>query len=132
MCQRRISVAARETFREDVFEEEHAGFADDELPEEDPSEEEVEELEESPGEETTGNDDQIDDPIRIYLMQMGEIPMLSRAGGDRLPPGRSSAAAGGFATTMLATDYMLQAAIGHVGEHSRRPGRGWTARSRSR
>ena len=30
-----------------------------------------------PGE--TGADDQIDDPIRMYLMQMGEIPMLSRA-----------------------------------------------------
>ncbi len=27
----------------------------------------------------TGDDDQIDDPIRIYLMQMGEIPLLSRA-----------------------------------------------------
>ena len=26
----------------------------------------------------TGDDDQIDDPIRIYLMQMGEIPLLSR------------------------------------------------------
>jgi len=27
--------------------------------------------------EPTGEDDQIDDPVRIYLMQMGEIPMLS-------------------------------------------------------
>ena len=28
--------------------------------------------------EPTGEDSQIDDPVRIYLMQMGEIPMLSR------------------------------------------------------
>ena len=26
----------------------------------------------------TGGDDHIDDPIRIYLMQMGEIPLLTR------------------------------------------------------
>ena len=31
----------------------------------------------------TGNDDHIDDPVRIYLMQMGEIPLLESAGGDR-------------------------------------------------
>ena len=27
----------------------------------------------------TGDDDHIDDPVRIYLMQMGEIPLLSRS-----------------------------------------------------
>lgn len=28
--------------------------------------------------EPTGDDEQIEDPVRIYLMQMGEIPLLSR------------------------------------------------------
>ena len=27
----------------------------------------------------TGEDDQIEDPVRIYLMQMGEIPLLTRS-----------------------------------------------------
>ena len=31
-----------------------------------------------------GSDCQIDDPIRMYLMQMGEIPLLNRAAGNRL------------------------------------------------
>ena len=29
-------------------------------------------------ESITGGDDHIDDPVRIYLMQMGEIPLLTR------------------------------------------------------
>ena len=45
----------------------------------------------------TGGDDQIDDPIRIYLMQMGEIPLLDRgqeiaaAQADRAQPQAVSA-----------------------------------------
>ncbi len=59
--------------------------------------------------ECTGSDDQIDDPIRIYLMQMGEIPMLSRreetAVAKQIERSRRQ-----FRYRMLATDYMLEAA----------------------
>ena len=61
--------------------------------------------------EHTGEDDRIDDPVRIYLMQMGEIPMLSRqeevAVARRIERGRRR-----FRHCMLASDYILQAAIG--------------------
>ena len=61
--------------------------------------------------EHTGEDDQIDDPIRIYLMQMGEIPMLSRPqelhAARRIERTRRR-----FRSSMLATDYVLQAAVG--------------------
>jgi RNA polymerase primary sigma factor len=61
--------------------------------------------------ESTGSDDRIDDPVRIYLMQMGEIPMLSRqeesSVAKRIDRGRR-----GFRDTMLASDFVLQAAIG--------------------
>ena len=56
-------------------------------------------LEDSSAEELTGDDDQIDDPIRIYLMQMGEIPMLSRARGDDLGPAHPVRPQAAFATT---------------------------------
>ncbi|MGA2034861.1 MAG: sigma-70 factor domain-containing protein, partial [Thermoguttaceae bacterium] len=58
----------------------------------------------------TGEDDQIDDPIRIYLMQMGEIPMLNRReelrAAIRIERGRQR-----FRHHMLATDYVLSAAM---------------------
>ena len=61
--------------------------------------------------ELTGNDDHIDDPIRIYLMQMGEIPLLGRKeeidAAKRIERSRTR-----FRQSMLATDYMLQAAVG--------------------
>jgi len=60
--------------------------------------------------EHTGEDDQIDDPVRIYLMQMGEIPLLSQkkeiAVARRIERGRRK-----FRYCLLATDYVLQAAI---------------------
>ena len=60
--------------------------------------------------ELTGNDAQIDDPIRIYLMQMGEIPLLSRreeiAAAKRIESSRTR-----FRVSLLATDYLLQAAV---------------------
>jgi RNA polymerase primary sigma factor len=68
-------------------------------------------FEDEPNIEHTGTDDQIDDPVRIYLMQMGEIPMLSRqeetSVARRIDRGRR-----GFRNTMLASDFILQAAIG--------------------
>ena len=61
-------------------------------------------------EELTGEDDQIDDPVRIYLMQMGEIPLLKPkeelAGAKRIEIGRRR-----FRRCMLANDYVLQAAV---------------------
>jgi RNA polymerase primary sigma factor len=60
--------------------------------------------------EHTGGDDQIEDPVRIYLMQMGEIPLLSRqqelAAAKRVKRSRTR-----FRHGMLATDYVLHAAI---------------------
>ncbi len=51
----------------------------------------------------------IDDPVRMYLMQMGEIPLLSRdqeiAAAKRIAGTRTL-----FRRSMLANDYMLQAA----------------------
>ena len=59
----------------------------------------------------TGNDDQIDDPIRIYLTQMGEIPLLSRQ--EEIDVARRIARSRrGFRHALLATDYILHAAIG--------------------
>jgi RNA polymerase primary sigma factor len=70
-----------------------------------------EELSEEHEIEHTGRDDQIDDPVRIYLMQMGEIPMLDRrketAVARRIVRSRRK-----FRCCMLATDYILHAAIG--------------------
>ena len=58
----------------------------------------------------TGGDDQIDDPIRIYLMQMGEIPLLDRgqevAAAKEIERSRKQ-----FRHVMLGTDYMLRAAV---------------------
>ena len=61
--------------------------------------------------EHTGEDDQIDDPVRIYLMQMGEIPMLSRQEETSVAK-RIDRSRHGFRYSMLATDYILHAAIG--------------------
>jgi len=60
--------------------------------------------------EETGADDQIDDHVRIYLMQMGEIPMLSRKEEIRIAR-RIERTRTRFRNSMLATDYLLQAAV---------------------
>ena len=58
----------------------------------------------------TGDDDQIEDPIRIYLMQMGEIPMLSRA--EEVSAAKQiKGARRRFRHIMLATDYVLHDAV---------------------
>ncbi len=60
--------------------------------------------------ESTGGDAQIEDPVRIYLMQMGEIPLLSRRdevkAAKRIDAGRRR-----YRQAMLASDYVLQAAM---------------------
>ena len=67
---------------------------------------EVEELEI----EVSGSESHIDDPVRIYLMQMGEIPLLSRkeeiAAAKRIEKSRTR-----FRNAMLATDYALHTAV---------------------
>jgi len=54
--------------------------------------------------------DPIDDPVRMYLMQMGEIPLLSRdqeiASAKEIERTRTQ-----FRDSMLATDFILQAAV---------------------
>jgi RNA polymerase primary sigma factor len=54
--------------------------------------------------------DAIDDPVRMYLMQMGEIPMLSRAeeidSAKRIEATRTK-----FRRSMLCNDFVLQAAV---------------------
>ncbi len=65
---------------------------------------------EAESEKATGDDDQIDDPIRIYLMQMGEIPLLSRA-EEIVAAKQIKSARRRFRHIMLATDYVLHAAI---------------------
>ena len=69
------------------------------------------ELSDGPDLELTGMDDQIDDPVRIYLMQMGEIPLLTRKeeikAAKRIERSRAR-----FRQSMLATDYVLQGAVG--------------------
>jgi RNA polymerase primary sigma factor len=52
---------------------------------------------------------QIDDPVRMYLMQMGEIPLLSRAEEIAAAKGIERTRAH-FRQTMLASDYLLQGA----------------------
>lgn len=61
---------------------------------------------------TRGRDkvDAIDDPVRMYLMQMGRIPLLTRdeevAAAIEIEKTRFK-----FRNTMLATDYMLRGAV---------------------
>jgi RNA polymerase primary sigma factor len=70
--------------------------------------EHLDELEAEPAQ--TGSLDCIDDPVRMYLMQMGEIPMLSRveevAAATEIELTRTR-----FRRSMLATDYVLQGAV---------------------
>jgi RNA polymerase primary sigma factor len=60
--------------------------------------------------EPTGEDDQIDDPVRIYLMQMGEIPLL-KAKEELAAAKRIEISRRRFRQCMLANDYVLQAAV---------------------
>ncbi len=51
-----------------------------------------------------------DDPIRIYLMQMGKIPMLSRS-AEVAAASRIDSARHRYRHSMLATDFMLRNAV---------------------
>ena len=96
----------------DEYEAESSAAADDVDDDEDEQEEaEIEaEADAEPAEKPTGDDDQIDDPIRIYLMQMGEIPLLGRA--DEIHAAQQiKRARRRFRHIMLASDYVLGSAI---------------------
>jgi RNA polymerase primary sigma factor len=86
----------------DDFDDEDQPVAEDEL---------VETIDDESDIDCTGGDDQIDDPVRIYLMQMGEIPLLTRQEemsiAERIDRSRH-----GYRHSMLASDFILQAAIG--------------------
>ena len=58
-----------------------------------------------------GSARRIDDPVRMYLMQMGEIPLLTRAARTPCRQVDRSALARGFAANMLASDFVLQGAV---------------------
>jgi RNA polymerase primary sigma factor len=72
-------------------------------------EEDLEELDELDL-DSSGSDSHIDDPIRIYLMQMGEIPLLTRkeeiVAAIRIEKSRTR-----FRNAMLSTDYALHTAV---------------------
>jgi len=59
---------------------------------------------------SSGSDGTIDDPVRMYLMQMGGIPLLSRAeeieAAKRIERTRTQ-----FRTSLLANDFVLQGAV---------------------
>ncbi len=61
--------------------------------------------------ESSGSVVSTDDPVRMYLMQMGEISMLSRV--EEVDAAKSIEATQiGYRNNMLATDYMLLGAVG--------------------
>jgi len=109
---RRQAVADETPYREDAYVE---LSLDDEEEFEEPrdalDEDAIDESEEGGYDaDHTGEDDRIDDPVRIYLMQMGEIPMLNRrtelSVARRIERSRRK-----FRHCMLATDFVLEAAI---------------------
>ncbi len=91
--------------------DEHEFLADDDVqvPADEPVDVEIEdELDHLP--EDGSAESHIDDPIRMYLMQMGEIPMLSRpdeiSSARRIEETRTR-----FRNLMLGNDFVLQAAV---------------------
>ena len=98
----RKSRAGQSYHEEDAF-----SFDEDHPLEEDLDLLETEDEEES---EETGGDNHIDDPVRIYLMQMGEIPLLNRR-EEVVAAKQIERTRVRFRHSTLATDFVLQAAI---------------------
>jgi RNA polymerase primary sigma factor len=97
-------------FEPDHHGDDHQFLTDDdiEIHGDEPAEAEHDELDHLP--EDGSAESHIDDPIRMYLMQMGEIPMLSRpdeiASARRIEITRRR-----FRNLMLGNDFVLQAAV---------------------
>lgn len=104
---------ARATNRPDVVDlDEEMGFADDAAPAEEEGEA-VREDAAAEGEVDEYGDDfgeRIDDPVRIYLMQMGEIPLLNReqeiSSAKRIERARTK-----YRRSLLANDFILRGAL---------------------
>ncbi|MDX1961753.1 MAG: sigma-70 family RNA polymerase sigma factor [Pirellulales bacterium] len=103
----------------DEFEENTLPWRDDETTPESPlagiAEPTVAELDEEDDDAIhallhTGEDDHIDDPVRIYLMQMGEISLLNRA-EEVVAAKQIEWTRIRFRQTMLASDFLLQGAV---------------------
>jgi RNA polymerase primary sigma factor len=97
----------------DPVERRGADYEDDRVLDEelvDAEDQELAEVAEEAAAEGEGSESQIDDPVRIYLMQMGEIPLLSRPeeieSAKRIENTRRR-----FRHSMLASDYLLQGAV---------------------
>ncbi len=89
------------------------------------------ELEIDIDEVASGSSECIDDPVRMYLMQMGEIPLLTRA--EELSTRQAiEKTRTRFRHSMLASDFVLQGAVPAAGEGPRRRSCASTARSKSR
>ncbi|MEX0678662.1 MAG: sigma-70 family RNA polymerase sigma factor [Pirellulales bacterium] len=87
----------------------HEPFDDDELEQFEGVGEESE-LEDGIDEVSGGSASCIDDPVRMYLMQMGEIPLLSRS--QELVAARAiENSRTRFRHSMLASDFILQGAV---------------------
>lgn len=80
-------------------------------------EDESEELDLSAADETV-SESRIDDPVRIYLMQMGEIPLLTRA--EELSSAKEIERTRKlFRTSMLCSDFVLRGAVSLLGKMQR-------------
>ncbi len=106
-----IEVSFNGSLVDDELEETAESFGADEIaPELEDADELEEALDDNSPSEDTGGDVRIDDPVRMYLMQMGEIPLLNRQEevtvARRIERGRRH-----FRDCMLASDYILQGAI---------------------
>ncbi len=109
---RRNSEYESRSFAEDSYNEVSDVDSEEEFEESDEYSEanDDEASEEEYNADSTGDDDQIDDPVRIYLMQMGEIPMLNRQEETSIAK-RIAHSRRGYRHCMLASDYILQAAV---------------------
>jgi RNA polymerase primary sigma factor len=93
-----------------VADDVHVGLVDDFDPAGDVEPDAELEAEEVCEAEESGSPTCIDDPVRVYLMQMGEIPLLNReqeiASAKEIERSRSR-----FRNTMLASDFILRGAV---------------------
>jgi RNA polymerase primary sigma factor len=96
-------------FEDTAVDAEETGFEDD-APEAYDAVEDAADLEENLEELAGGSVSCIDDPVRMYLMQMGEIPLLSRE--EELEAARTIEKTRTlFRHNMLANDFILQGAV---------------------